>query len=71
MADGTERIVPVYRISSIALSDDCILHNVKAAVLPEGTREILGLSTLIQGAPFSLSFDPPLLKLAKCKPEEI
>lgn len=67
MADGSTKIVPLYRISAITLGDGCVLNNVEAAVLPNNTRQILGISALQKAAPFGLSFDPPILKLSNCE----
>jgi len=67
MADGSTRIVPLYRISAITLGDGCVIKDVKAAVLPGGTRQILGISALQKAAPFTLSFNPPLLHLSNCE----
>ena len=66
MADGSTKIVPLYRISTITLGDNCVINNVEVAVLPNGTRQILGISALQKAAPFGLSFNPPILKL-NCK----
>ncbi len=66
MADGSERIVPLYKISSITLGENCIIRDIKAAVLPSNSRQIIGISTLMQAAPFSMSFDPPVLLLSQC-----
>ncbi len=69
MADGSERVFPLYKIDEIKLGENCIIREVKAAVLPGNARQIIGLSTLIQGAPFSMSFNPPELKLSQCDNE--
>jgi len=66
MADGTRRTIPVYRLSKLTLGNDCILRNVEAAVLPQKTRLILGLSALEKTAPFVFSIDPPSLALSNC-----
>ncbi len=66
MADGSERIVPLYRISKLSLGESCVLHDIEAAVLPNNSRQIVGISTLMQAAPFSMSFDPPTLILSQC-----
>lgn len=66
MADGSERIIPLYKIASITLGNSCVINNFKAAVLPGNTRQIIGISTLVQAAPFSMSFDPPSLTLSHC-----
>lgn len=66
MADGTRKIVPVYRISNMSIGDGCELHNVDAAVFPGETRYILGLSALKLAAPFVFSTEPPTLVLSNC-----
>ena len=66
MADGTRKVVPIYRISSMSIGNRCLLHNVEAAVFPGHTRSILGLSALKLAAPFAISLDPPTLMLSNC-----
>ena len=68
MADGSLRIVPVYRISGISLGDDCYIRDVEVAVFPKKTRQILGLSALRKLSPFTLSLDEPAsLTLSHCQ----
>lgn len=66
MANGEEFIVPVWRISSLTINDQCILYDVDAAVFPGQTRQILGLTALKKAAPFIVSFDPPQIVLSHC-----
>jgi predicted aspartyl protease len=66
LANGKEFIVPVWRISSLTISDHCVLRNVDAAVFPGKTRQILGLTALKKAAPFTVSFDPPQIVLSHC-----
>jgi len=66
MADGTRKVVPIYRISNMSIGKGCSLHDVEAAVFPGHTRYILGLSALKMAAPFALSIDPPTLMLSNC-----
>lgn len=66
MADGRKLTVPIYRIGSISVGRDCWLHDVEAAVFPEHTRNILGLSALTKAAPFTFSLEPPALILSNC-----
>jgi predicted aspartyl protease len=66
MADGTRKVVPIYRISSVSIGKGCLLHNVEAAVFPGHTRNILGLSALKLAAPFAFSLKPPTLVLSNC-----
>jgi len=66
LADGSQQVVPVYRIASLVIGDHCRLNDVQAAVFPGHTRNILGLSALRAAAPFVFSIDPPELKLSNC-----
>lgn len=66
LANGAEFIVPVWRVSSLTISEQCVLHDVEAAVFPGKTRQILGLTALKKAAPFTLSFDPPQIILSHC-----
>ena len=66
MADGSRRIVSVYRISGMRLGESCQVRNIEVAVFPAGSREILGLSALSKVAPFTFSMNPPLLSLSNC-----
>lgn len=66
LADGSEKRVPIYRISSIKLGNECELQNIEAAVFPGNTRQILGLSTLRRTGSFVFSFEPATLVLSQC-----
>ncbi|MDH5544945.1 MAG: retroviral-like aspartic protease family protein [Gammaproteobacteria bacterium] len=66
MADGTQKTVDVYQISSIKIGETCVLRNVEAAIFPGNTRQILGLSALQKAAPFIFSIEPPELVLSGC-----
>lgn len=68
LADGSKHIVPVYNIKSLTVGETCTLNEVRAAVFPGKTRNILGLSALRDAAPFTFSVDPPTLKLSNCIP---
>ncbi len=68
MADGSERVIPLYTVSQLQLANHCELRDVKVAVLPKSSRRIMGLSALRQLAPFSVSFDPPTLTVSGCQP---
>ncbi len=70
LADGSEIVVPVYRIESMSIGGRCSLFDVEAAVFPGATRQILGLSALKKAAPFIFSFDPPNLVLSNCLAKE-
>lgn len=66
MADGSERVVPLYRIEAINLGGNCVIKDIHAAILPGKGRQIIGISTLMRAAPFAMSFDPPMLSLNQC-----
>lgn len=65
MADGSRRIVPVYRIPEIQLGS-CSLKGVEVAVFGAGTRPILGMRALSRVAPFTFSTNPPGISLSRC-----
>lgn len=71
LANGTELVVPVYRLTHFNIGGGCRLSNIEAAVFPGKTRQILGLSALKQAGPFIFSFDPPNLILSNCPSNEI
>lgn len=66
LANGDEFIVPVWRISSMTINNQCILRDVEAAVFPGKTRQILGLTALRKAAPFIVSFEPPQIVFSHC-----
>ena len=66
MADGSQRRVPLVRIPSLRLGENCWVQNVEAAVIAGSTRPIIGMSVLNQLAPFTLSTSPPSIALAGC-----
>lgn len=66
LADGSRVTVPVYRLTEVRIGQECVLKDVEAAVFPQGTRRILGLSALARTAPFSFSVNPPELHLSQC-----
>lgn len=66
MADGSEHRLPVYRIKHLVLGKGCVLNNVEAAVFPQNTRMLLGLSALRKASPFVFSTNPPSLSLSNC-----
>jgi predicted aspartyl protease len=66
MADGSEHQLPVYRIKHLVLGEDCVLNDVEAAVFPQKTRMLLGLTALEKAAPFVFSTNPPRLSLSNC-----
>jgi predicted aspartyl protease len=66
LATGTNFTVPVWRISSFTIDNQCVLHDVDAAVIPGKTRQILGLTALQKAGPFVFSFDPPQIAFSDC-----
>ena len=66
LANGKKMRVPIYRISSLILGDDCELQNIEAAVFPGKTRQILGLNTLRKAGSFVFTFEPATLVLSQC-----
>jgi clan AA aspartic protease (TIGR02281 family) len=66
MADGTRRIIPVYRLTGIRLGKSCYIRDIEAAVFPASSRPILGMNVLGRLAPFTFSADPPQLGLNQC-----
>ncbi|MFA9460214.1 retropepsin-like aspartic protease [Thiohalorhabdus methylotrophus] len=66
MADGSRKVVPVYRIDQVRIGKNCLIEGVEAAVFPDSARPILGLSALRQAAPVRFSMNPPTLQLSRC-----
>jgi len=66
LADGSLKTVAIWSLSRINIGGECVLNNVEAAVFPNKTRQILGLSALEKTAPFTVSFDPPQIVLSHC-----
>jgi clan AA aspartic protease (TIGR02281 family) len=67
MADGSTRVIPLYRIAGVRLGENCWVHDVEAAVFPGRTRPILGMNILSRLAPFTFSAEPPELGLQQCQ----
>lgn len=66
MANGKLLEVPLYRVASLRLGESCVLTDIEVAVMPGGTRDILGLSALRKVEPFALQLEPPMLYLSSC-----
>jgi predicted aspartyl protease len=66
LANGSTYTVPIWKVTSLTLNNQCTLKNVEVAVFPGKTRQILGLSALKKAAPLQISFDPPRLVLSNC-----
>lgn len=67
MADGSVRVVPLYRLDSLRLGESCWIHDIEAAIFPAGSRTILGMNVLSRLAPFTFSAEPARLGLAHCQ----
>jgi clan AA aspartic protease (TIGR02281 family) len=67
MADGSTRVVPLYRLDAVRLGESCWVHDVEAAVFPAGSRTILGMNVLSRLTPFTFSAEPARLGLAHCQ----
>ncbi|WP_455208342.1 retropepsin-like aspartic protease family protein [Kaarinaea lacus] len=68
LANGKIFKLPIWRLSSLTLNEQCTLKNIEVAVFPGKTRQLLGLSALKKAAPLEISFDPPQLVLSRCDP---
>jgi len=66
MADGTDTVVPVYRLAGVRLGAECWIADVEAAVFPGASRPILGMNILVRLAPFTFSTEPPQIALNQC-----
>jgi predicted aspartyl protease len=66
LADGRQRQVPIWTISTLSIGNNCRLENVEVAVFEGKTRQILGLRALKQAGPITMSFEPPELTLTRC-----
>ncbi|WP_455365964.1 retroviral-like aspartic protease family protein [Kaarinaea lacus] len=66
LANGKIYRLPIWRLSSLTLNEQCTLKNIEVAVFPGNTRQLLGLSALKKAAPLEISFDPPQLVLTSC-----
>ena len=66
MADGSHKIVPVYRISGINIGGECMVDDIEVVIFPGKTRAILGMNTLRKVSPFMFSVEPPSLALSNC-----
>lgn len=67
LANGSQVLLPVYKITTINIGGNCLIHDIEAVVLPNKTRNILGLSALEKMAPFAVSVNPPRLMLSQCE----
>ena len=67
MADGSTRVIPVYRVAGLRLGANCWVHDVEAAIMPGQTRPILGMNILSRLAPFTFSADPAEISVQRCQ----
>lgn len=67
MADGSSRVIPVYRLAGLRIGENCWVHDVEAAILPGQTRPILGMNILARLAPFTFSAEPAKLGVQQCQ----
>ncbi len=70
MANGKVQRVKMYRVKTLTLTEQCVLHDVEVVVMPGSSKNILGLSALRQVAPFALELNPPQLHLSNCATEK-
>lgn len=69
MAAGRSMKIAIYRVPALALGGECTLHDVEVAVMPNATRDILGLSALRRMQPFAVSMAPARLLFSQCSDE--
>ena len=69
MADGSRKVIPVYKLAALKLGDGCWVNDVEAAVFPGSTRPILGMSVLTRLSPFTMSAAPASLSVQGCAAE--
>ncbi len=69
LADGRRRLLSVYEVRGLRLSDGCEIDAVEAVLVPGKGRNLLGLNVLQQFAPITLSIDPPALSVSGCDGE--
>ncbi|MGD8743453.1 MAG: retropepsin-like aspartic protease, partial [Granulosicoccaceae bacterium] len=50
LANGTTINLPVYRVDTLRVGNNCAFQDVEVAVVPDGTRCVLGLSALKRAA---------------------
>jgi clan AA aspartic protease (TIGR02281 family) len=71
MADGSRKVIPVYKLTGLKIGDGCWINDVEAAVFPGSTRPILGMSVLTRLSPFTMSAEPASLTVKGCATEPI
>jgi predicted aspartyl protease len=63
MANNHTVAAPVYRVSRLELSANCVITDFEAVALPGARKNILGLSALRAVAPFTVHLEPARLEL--------
>ena len=66
MANNRLQVMTVYEVAGLMVGDTCELGPVEVAVMKGAGRNLLGLSALSRGAPFTLSIAPPTLVFDTC-----
>ena len=66
LANGSKLALPLYRVASMHIGRKCTISDVDVVVLPNATRNIIGMSALKKVAPFALAVNPPRLMLSNC-----
>lgn len=67
MANGKILKVPIYRIAELSLGAECVLTDVEVVVMPNTSRDILGLSALRRLEPFAMRLSTPALLVSDCR----
>ncbi len=66
LANNSFETMPLYKVESFSIGDNCNLGEIEVAVMKNAERNILGLSALIMVAPFSIHTSPLELVLSGC-----
>jgi predicted aspartyl protease len=66
MANNRLQVMTVYEVAHLNIGDNCDLGPVEVAVMKGAGRNLLGLSALSRGAPFTLGMAPPTLVFDHC-----
>jgi clan AA aspartic protease (TIGR02281 family) len=67
MADGSPKIIPIYKLSALRIGDRCWIRDVEAAVMTGNVRPILGMNILSRLSPFTFSAEPAQISLQQCQ----
>lgn len=66
MANNRLQVMTVYEVTHFNIGGSCDLGPVEVAVMKGAGRNLLGLSALSRGAPFTLGMAPPTLVFDHC-----